>query len=264
MPRRQPRWPSIGLASASSAARRRIASTSVPSACATSASSASPCGRNSCSGGSSRRIVTGRPAMMRNSSMKVVALERQQLAPAPRAGRASSLAMIIWRTAPMRSGSKNMCSVRHRPMPSAPNFCAVSASSGVSALARTLRRADLVRPAHQRGEVAGHRRLDHRHRADEHLAGGAVERDGLAGAHRLAAGGQRLRVVIDRRCRRRRRRRAGPCRAPPPPRGWSCRRAWSGCRWAACMPWMSSGLVSMRTRITASPLLRARSRPRRR
>ncbi len=24
--------------------------------------------------------------------------------------------------------------------------------------------------------------------------------------------------------------------------------------WAACMPWMSSGLVSMRTRITASPL----------
>ena len=32
MPRRQPRWPSIGFASASSAARRRIVSTSVPSA----------------------------------------------------------------------------------------------------------------------------------------------------------------------------------------------------------------------------------------
>ncbi len=33
-----------------------------------------------------------------------------------------------------------MCSVRHRPMPSAPNFRAVSASSGVSALARTFSR----------------------------------------------------------------------------------------------------------------------------
>ncbi len=48
--------------------------------------------------------------------------------------------MIICRTAPMRSGSKNICSVRHRPMPSAPNLRAVSASSGVSALVRTFRR----------------------------------------------------------------------------------------------------------------------------
>ena len=42
--------------------------------------------------------------------------------------------------ATMRSGWKNMCSVRHRPMPSAPNLRAVLASSGVSALVRTLRR----------------------------------------------------------------------------------------------------------------------------
>jgi len=48
----------------------------------------------------------------------------------------SSSATIIWRTAVMRSASKNMCSVRHSPMPSAPNFRAVSASSTVSALAR--------------------------------------------------------------------------------------------------------------------------------
>ena len=37
----------------------------------------------------------------------------------------------------MRSGAKNMCSVRQSPMPSAPRRTAVSASSGVSALART-------------------------------------------------------------------------------------------------------------------------------
>jgi hypothetical protein len=48
--------------------------------------------------------------------------------------------MIICRTAPIRAGSKNMCSVRQRPMPSAPNLRAVSASSGVSALARTFMR----------------------------------------------------------------------------------------------------------------------------
>ena len=37
----------------------------------------------------------------------------------------------------IRSGSKNMCSVRLSPIPSAPNLSAVSASVGVSALART-------------------------------------------------------------------------------------------------------------------------------
>ena len=96
----------------------------------------------------------------------------------------------------MRSGSKNMCSVRQRPMPSAPNLRAVSASSGVSALARTFRRAHAVGPFHQRGEVAGQLRLDHRDGADEDLAGGAIERDGLAGAAPLAAGRQRLAGVV--------------------------------------------------------------------
>ncbi len=35
----------------------------------------------------------------------------------------------------------------------------------------------LVGPFHQRAEIAGHRRLDHRDGADEDLAGGAVEGD---------------------------------------------------------------------------------------
>jgi hypothetical protein len=37
---------------------------------ATSPMTSSLCGRNSCSGGSSRRIVTGRPAMISNSATK--------------------------------------------------------------------------------------------------------------------------------------------------------------------------------------------------
>ena len=39
----------------------------------------------------------------------------------------------------IRCPSKNMCSVRQRPMPSAPNSRALAASFGVSALVRTLR-----------------------------------------------------------------------------------------------------------------------------
>mmetsp|Transcript_6732 Transcript_6732/g.26194 ORF Transcript_6732/g.26194 Transcript_6732/m.26194 type:complete len:276 (-) Transcript_6732:1205-2032(-) len=54
---------------------------------------------------------------------------------------AVSAAMIMRRTAMILSPvPKNMCSVRTKPMPSAPLSLAVLASSGVSALARTLRR----------------------------------------------------------------------------------------------------------------------------
>ena len=44
---------------------------------------------------------------------------------------------IISRIASMRFPSKNMCSVRHRPIPSAPNPRAIFACSGISAFART-------------------------------------------------------------------------------------------------------------------------------
>ena len=109
---------------------------STPIACATSAISLSPCGRNSCSGGSSRRIVTGRPLMISNSSTKSARCIGNSLATAARRDFSSS-ARIISRTAWMRSSSKNICSVRHSPMPSAPNLTATRASAGVSALART-------------------------------------------------------------------------------------------------------------------------------
>ena len=71
---------------------------------------------------------------------EVGALHRQQLVERAAAALLRSSARIISRTTGMRSASKNMCSVRQRPMPSAPNLRAVSASSGVSALARTFMR----------------------------------------------------------------------------------------------------------------------------
>ena len=52
----------------------------------------------------------------------------------------SSRARIMSRTIGRRSSAMNMCSVRQRPMPSAPNSRAFAASSGVSAFARTFSR----------------------------------------------------------------------------------------------------------------------------
>ena len=71
--------PSIGLISCSSAMRSASRFAGTPSAFATLARSSAPCGRNSCSGGSSSRIVTGIPAMISNSALEVAALHRQDL-----------------------------------------------------------------------------------------------------------------------------------------------------------------------------------------
>ena len=98
---------------------------------------AASCGTNSCRGGSSRRIVTGNPFMalkMPSKSLRWIGLSLANAFLRP----FSSSARIISRTARMRSPSKNMCSVRQRPMPSAPKRRATSESCGVSALARTL------------------------------------------------------------------------------------------------------------------------------
>ena len=112
-----------------------------PAASATSAKSASCVGRNSCNGGSSRRMVTGSPAITSKMPIKSLRCSGSSLSSAARRPRSSS-ARIIWRTAVMRLASKNICSVRHRPMPSAPKSRAVCASKGVSALARTFIRRD--------------------------------------------------------------------------------------------------------------------------
>ena len=69
--------------------------------------------------------------------LEVGLLDRAAAGRARPAAPASSRAMIISCTTGSRSGAMNMCSVRQRPMPSAPNSRALAASSGVSAFART-------------------------------------------------------------------------------------------------------------------------------
>ena len=142
-------------------------------------------------------MVTGRSPMMRNRSWKSLRWNGSSLANAARRP-ASSGAMIIWRTALMRSGSKNMCSVRQRPMPSAPYFFAVSASSGVSAFARTFMRRDLS--AHS---ISVAKSVD---MAASIIATWPTNTSPVVPSRVmvspartvLAAGGQRLGVVVDR------------------------------------------------------------------
>ena len=85
-------------------------------------------------------MITGYPSMARKMPMKSFLCMGRILAKARRRSSCVS-ARIISRTAAMRSASKNMCSVRQRPMPVAPKRRATVASRGVSALVRTPRSA---------------------------------------------------------------------------------------------------------------------------
>mmetsp|Transcript_8935 Transcript_8935/g.13332 ORF Transcript_8935/g.13332 Transcript_8935/m.13332 type:complete len:379 (+) Transcript_8935:733-1869(+) len=134
IPRRHPRSPSMGLSSLMCSMTASSCSTLMPTVAATAGSGWE--GRNSWRGGSRRRMVTGSPVMASKMPSKAVLWSGR------RSARARSLASwfsarIMRRT----SGrwSKNMCSVRQRPMPWAPFFRASMASSGESALAKTSR-----------------------------------------------------------------------------------------------------------------------------
>ena len=136
-PRRTPRVPSIGLTSAHEcAASINFDSSAVRPTVAFLISSSSTLGKNSCNGGSSKRTVTGNPLIARSNAAKssVCTLRNSSNAAASSAG---VLAKIMRRTTGKRSGAKNMCSVRHNPIPSAPYSRAFVASSSVSAFART-------------------------------------------------------------------------------------------------------------------------------
>ena len=136
-PSRTPRVPSIGLTSAHEcAASINLVSSAVNPTVALLISSSSTRGKNSCKGGSSNRTVTGKPliALRIDTKSSVCTLRNSSKADASSAG---VLAKIMRRTTGKRSGAKNMCSVRHRPIPSAPYSRALVASSSVSAFART-------------------------------------------------------------------------------------------------------------------------------
>src|SRR3979409_1015596 len=96
--------------------------------------------------------------------------------------------MARWRSWPFSGNSKsvkNMCSVRQRPMPWAPNSRALRASCGVSALVRMPRRRRLS-PHFMRGSAAG---------VDNAFA--TIEGDPLPFLHNFAANSHRFGFVFD-------------------------------------------------------------------
>ena len=140
---------SVVSSSFSSSSRSSVHSIRARSTCAARSGRS---GRNSCSGGSSSRIVTGNPFIASNRPSKSSCCSGSSSASASLRASASS-AMIIRRIFGWRSSAMNMCSVRHRPMPSAPSSRALSASLrrvGVRAHAEP---ADVVGPARGRSRT---------------------------------------------------------------------------------------------------------------
>ena len=184
---------------------------------------------------------------------------------APRRAPRRSTARIISRTIGSRSSAMNMCSVRQRPMPSAPFARARSASTGVSRVRVHAEHPELVGPARGPGRGRGSapaRRASTG--AEDHVAGGPVDRD-----HVSLAGSRALRSSATRVSR------STSSAAQPATHGLPMPRATT----AACevmppravrtpsaliRPWMSSAVVSGRTRMTARRPSRARLPGRRR
>ena len=145
MPRRQPRRPSMGFCSCIdlmvASSSRVLGADAASPARVTLTSCSSRLGRNSWSGGSMRRMTTGRPSMALKMPSKSPCWRRLELGHGGVEGgdglglvsgevlaraalalaRVATLATrMAPRTISRRSPSRNMCSVRQRPMPSAP------------------------------------------------------------------------------------------------------------------------------------------------
>src|SRR6201999_1399015 len=100
--------------------------------------------------------------------------------------RPSSVSARIRSSTSWRRSPRNMCSVRTRPTPPAPNRRARAQSGPLSALARTPRGRQLAL------EVLHHVGRDHRDLAQVDRTGGAVDRDNVALADGPAVGGGEL------------------------------------------------------------------------
>ena len=113
-----------------------IFSTLLPCLYASFAISFSSIGTNSCNGGSRNLIVTGHPSRASYNATKSDCWYGRILSRASSLSSTVSAQIISLKVAILLS-SKNICSVRHRPIPSAPSSLAFLASWGVSALVLT-------------------------------------------------------------------------------------------------------------------------------
>ena len=189
--------------------------------------------------------------MMSKSSMKSARCIGRSCSSAARRS-ASVSARIISRITVMRSASKNMCSLRQRPRPSTRNSRAMRASAGVSALARTPRsraasaqsRSSEKAPPSSGGIMAGAPAITSP-RVPSTVISAPSRRMRPSGVISARAAVSMRSSLAPTTQGRPRPRAITAAWLDMPPRTVSTPRA-------ACMPRMSSGLVSRRTRIVAS------------
>ena len=130
--------------------------------------------------------MTGRPSIASRISSKSDRCTSSSSASAARS--ASGVSARIMRCTTGSRSPRNMCSVRHRPMPSAPNSRARAASGPLSALARTPSSItpDLVGPPEHQGELGWHVARDERHLAQVDATLRPVDRDDVPFGHDTA------------------------------------------------------------------------------
>ena len=195
--------------------------------------------------------MTGRPAIASKIPSKspcCIGRSRSRALRRP----SSPSAMIISRTTGRRSAAMNMCSVRQRPIPCAPNSRARSASSGVSAFARTFRRRTasaqpriVSKSSFSCGGTSGTSPIMTRPLEPSIVIVSPSASSVPPIAARFAAASTLSSSQPAMHGFPIPRATTAACEVMPP---WAVR---IPC--AAIIPWMSSGVVSQRTRITASP-----------
>ena len=183
---------------------------------------ASRSGRNSCSGGSSRRMVTGRPSIASKHPLEVGLLHRQQLV---ERGPAARLVVGHDHRLHLRlavGGHEHVLGAAEADALGAERArtARVLGRVGVRAHAE---RAQLVAPAEDGLEVRVDLRRHERDVAGGDGAGAAVDGDQVALVQDELADVDHAGVEVDVDRRRRRSPRAGPCRAPRARRARPCR-----------------------------------------
>ena len=233
MPSRQPRRPSIGLASCSAVARSLATSSTARAQRLGQRCDLvlAPWGGTRAAADRAAGCVTGYPSIARKIASKSPRCIGSSLASAVLRP-SVSCARIISRMAMSRSPSKNMCSVRQRPMPSAPKSRPRCASAGVSALTRT--RSWRILSAHCMSRLKlpdqlGRHERSPGPRSTRPLPPSTVIQSPCC--ERAAVHRELPALPRPPRAPGRRRRRACPCRAPRRPRATSCRPARSESPW---------------------------------
>ena len=246
MPRRTPRRPSIGFSScsrctASSSSESVSCSLPMASATATFTDSSVKSGRNSCSGGSSRRTVTGSPSIASKISMKSARCSGSSSSKTT--CRSSSPSARISRSTSSRRVAEEHVLGAAQADALGPEPAGAGGIRRVVGVGPHLHPAVLVGDGHQPVDggdhgaalVDGHGALEV---ADD--GGGRARRPRRGRPRRSSRRSTGCRPRA-RRCRRgwrtawpwcrprgsrRRTRRCGPCRGPRRPRARSCRHGW--------------------------------------